>query len=80
MLSIFPFERDWYSARVPELWVEFVGHPITIAMRFYFSTLDFQSSMPLVCFARSRERIERHLPVMVEAARRIAANKPIRFR
>lgn len=28
LLSIFPFEKDWYAARVPNLRVEFVGHPI----------------------------------------------------
>lgn len=28
LLSIFPFERDWYARRVPNLRVEFVGHPL----------------------------------------------------
>jgi lipid-A-disaccharide synthase len=28
LLSIFPFEKDWYAQRVPKLRVEFVGHPI----------------------------------------------------
>src|ERR1035441_9657360 len=28
LLSIFPFEKDWYARRVPKLRVEFVGHPI----------------------------------------------------
>ena len=28
LLSIFPFERDWYARRVPKLRVEFVGHPM----------------------------------------------------
>ena len=28
LLSIFPFEKDWYAQRVPELRVEFVGHPM----------------------------------------------------
>ncbi len=28
LLSIFPFERDWYAQRVPKLRVEFVGHPL----------------------------------------------------
>src|ERR1035437_1078031 len=27
VLSIFPFEKDWYAKRVPQLRVEFVGHP-----------------------------------------------------
>lgn len=28
LLSIFPFEQAWYAARVPELRVEYVGHPL----------------------------------------------------
>jgi len=28
LLSIFPFEKDWYARRVPNLPVEFVGHPM----------------------------------------------------
>jgi lipid-A-disaccharide synthase len=28
LLSIFPFEKQWYAKRVPEFKVEFVGHPV----------------------------------------------------
>jgi lipid-A-disaccharide synthase len=28
LMSIFPFEKDWYAKRVPKLRVEFVGHPM----------------------------------------------------
>jgi lipid-A-disaccharide synthase len=28
ILSLFAFERDWYARRVPQLKVEFVGHPL----------------------------------------------------
>jgi lipid-A-disaccharide synthase len=28
LLSIFPFEQEWYAQRVPKLRVEFVGHPM----------------------------------------------------
>ncbi len=28
LLSIFPFEKDWYARRVPQFRVEFVGHPM----------------------------------------------------
>ena len=28
LLSIFPFEKEWYARRVPKLRVEFVGHPM----------------------------------------------------
>jgi lipid-A-disaccharide synthase len=29
MLTIFPFEKDWYAKHAPKLHVEFVGHPLT---------------------------------------------------
>lgn len=32
ILSIFPFEKDWYALRVPKLRVEFVGHPMVERM------------------------------------------------
>ena len=28
LLSIFPFEKAWYKTRVPQMHVEFVGHPL----------------------------------------------------
>ncbi len=28
LLTIFPFEKDWYARRAPNLKVEFVGHPM----------------------------------------------------
>jgi lipid-A-disaccharide synthase len=28
LLSIFPFEKAWYAARLPQLRVEYVGHPL----------------------------------------------------
>jgi lipid-A-disaccharide synthase len=28
LLSIFPFEKEWYAKRIPEFRVEFVGHPV----------------------------------------------------
>jgi lipid-A-disaccharide synthase len=28
LLSIFPFEKEWYAKRVPQFRVEFVGHPM----------------------------------------------------
>jgi lipid-A-disaccharide synthase len=32
MLTIFPFEKDWYAKRAPKLRVEFVGHPFAERM------------------------------------------------
>jgi len=43
LLSIFPFEKEWYAQRVPRLRVEFVGHPMI--GRFTNGDLRFTSSM-----------------------------------
>ena len=44
LLSIFPFEKDWYAKRVPKLRVEFVGHPMI--GRFTNDDLRFTSREP----------------------------------
>ncbi len=81
VLSIFPFEKDWYAARVPELRVEFVGHPMVER----FEKLEVRSEKwegpPVVLLlpgSRLNE-LKRHLPVMVEAARKIKSQRPARF-
>lgn len=77
MLSIFPFEKEWYAERVPAFAVEFVGHPLVD--RFPLAKPD-EKSMPLdpdlfteqptvLLLPGSRRReIDKHLPVMLEAA------------
>jgi len=77
MLSIFPFEKEWYAERVPAFAVEFVGHPLID--RFPLAKPD-EKSMPLdpdlfteqptvLLLPGSRRReIDKHLPVMLEAA------------
>jgi lipid-A-disaccharide synthase len=77
MLSIFPFETDWYAERVPEFPVEFVGHPLVD--RFPLAKAD-ENAVPLdpdlftelptvLLLPGSRRReIDKHLPVMLEAA------------
>ena len=77
MLSIFPFEKEWYAQRVPEFPVQFVGHPLVA--RFPLATpagkavpLDpdlFTEEPTVLLLPGSRRReIDKHLPVMLEAA------------
>lgn len=77
MLSIFPFEKDWYAERVPGFPVEFVGHPLVD--RFPLSKpgeksvpLDpdlFTEQPTVLLLPGSRRReVDKHLPVMLEAA------------
>jgi len=80
LLSIFPFEKDWYARRVPGLRVEFVGHPMI--NRFSSSSRDNDartrsgssdggSSRILLLPGSRRSELKRHLPVMLPALKMI---------
>ena len=82
LLSIFPFEKQWYAARVPRLRVEFVGHPMVdrhaSAERGVRSEELSALENPLVLLlpgSRKRE-LERHFPLMVEAFAKISRTLP----
>lgn len=77
LLSIFPFEKEWYAKRVPKLRVEFVGHPMVGRftnddIRFTrrkseaASTANRESQILLLPGSRVDE-LRRHLPVMLRA-------------
>ena len=89
MLSIFPFEKDWYAERVPEFPVEFVGHPLVD--RFPLANPDgatvpldpdlFTEQPTVLLLPGSRRReIDKHLPVMLEAAVIFSAKIKTRLR
>jgi lipid-A-disaccharide synthase len=89
LLCIFPFEKAWYAQRVPELRVEFVGHPMIDRFEVQRSKFEAQSSKlkaqnePPVVLLLPGSRVgelNRHLPVMLEAARRIMAERTVAFR
>lgn len=105
MLSIFPFEKEWYAERAPELRVQYVGHPLVdrypnaerraeatasklsrpmqdrgLSFSQHGGERGLTNSPPLLLLlpgSRARE-LNEHLPVMVEAAGRIAGSRPIR--
>lgn len=91
LLTIFPFEKDWYAKRAPDLKVEFVGHPMLDRFAGEGSKFKVQSSKPdsdassarpevlLLPGSRAGE-LKRHLPVMVDAAMRMAAEMDVSFR
>jgi len=82
LLSIFPFEKGWYARRVPNLHVEFVGHP----MVGRFGAEDRRSKMEdgkktapeilLLPGSRTSE-LKRHLPVMLPAMKLIWEKSPL---
>ncbi len=79
LLSIFPFEKEWYARRVPKLRVEFVGHPMVD--RFESSKFQVPSSkrgaseILLLPGSRMKE-LQRHLPVMLDALKLIRQKLP----
>ncbi len=89
LLSTFPFEKDWYAKRVPELPVEFVGSPIVDrhadrAARVVptASTADGSTAAVtnIVLLPGSRPgELRRHLPVLLAVAKKIQASRPAVF-
>jgi lipid-A-disaccharide synthase len=69
LLSIFPFEKEWYAARAPHLRVEFVGNPIIGRFPALNPKSDVQSSAPrVVLLPGSRwDEVRRHWPVVTGA-------------
>jgi lipid-A-disaccharide synthase len=72
VLSIFPFEKAWYAKRVPQLRVEFVGHPIAErygAVRGPRAEGRGARGVPMVLLLPGSrpDELRRHLPVMIEA-------------
>ncbi len=61
MLTIFPFEKDWYAKHAPRLKVEFVGHPL--AEQEQKSEVRSQKSVLLLPGSRVKE-VEKLWPVM----------------
>jgi len=81
LLSIFPFEKDWYAQRTPKLRVEFVGHP----MAGRFATADGRWKMgdgvknapTILLLPGSRtSELKRHVPVMLDALELIQSKLP----
>ena len=85
LLSIFPFEKEWFAQRVPRLRVEFVGHPMAerygkaAAAKGEARAAGGTPMVLLLPGSRSGE-LRRHLPVVAEAAKRIRARREARFR
>jgi lipid-A-disaccharide synthase len=81
VLSIFPFEEEWYAKRVPQLRVEFVGHPMVD--RFQKAEgrrqkAEISSASPLILLLPGSrpDELRRHLPVMLGALKLIHEKIP----
>lgn len=83
LLSILPFEKDWYAERGIDQ-VEFVGHPLAGEVRVASDRGEFcrltklDPELPIVSLlpGSRRKEVERILPPMLEAAALISARHP----
>jgi lipid-A-disaccharide synthase len=81
VLSIFPFEKDWYAKRVPQLRVEFVGHPLLdryAGLTVKLPSQDKGAAPPTVVLLPGSRPAElaRHVPVMLGALGKLEAAIP----
>src|SRR5277367_5452578 len=77
LLSIFPFEKDWYAQRVPKLRVEFVGHPMVERLKSELKIQNKNSVPTILLLPGSRKsELQRHLPVMLGALKAIQEKLP----
>jgi lipid-A-disaccharide synthase len=83
LLSILPFEAEWYKARGVSH-VEFVGHPLSGEVKAHFGREEFcrrndlDPSRPIVSFlpgSRIKE-LQRILPPMIEAIKQLRDVRP----
>jgi lipid-A-disaccharide synthase len=86
VLSIFPFEKEWYARREPELRVEFVGHPMvdrftTYDSRFtngqaHAASIVNRKPQILLLPGSRKSELQRHLPVMLRALEPLQSDVP----
>ena len=81
LLSIFPFEKDWYAQRVPQLRVEFVGHPMVGRftnddLRQKHQSSTGQPPYILLLPGSRKSELKRHLPPMLGALKSIHEKSP----
>lgn len=83
LLSILPFEQDWYADRGIDH-VEYVGHPLAGEVRTHRDRAEFcrewklDPRLPIISLlpGSRRKEVERILPPMLEAAALISAQRP----
>lgn len=83
LLSILPFEQDWYADRGIDH-VEYVGHPLAGEVRARYDRAEFcrqnklDPAEPIIALlpGSRRKEVERILPPMLEAAALISVDHP----
>jgi lipid-A-disaccharide synthase len=89
LLCLFPGEKDWYAKRVPQLRVEFVGHPMldrfatdALSLKRVAENATMANHQPQVLLlpGSRKTELQRHLPVILGAARQIASRQNVHFK
>jgi lipid-A-disaccharide synthase len=87
LLTIFPFEKDWYHARKPEFHVEYAGHPIVDRYAQFKNSkapppeAQVESDPLILLLPGSRVReLKKHLPPMLDAVRLIRRQRKAQFK
>jgi lipid-A-disaccharide synthase len=75
LLSILPFEKAWYAKAAPGLNVQWVGHPALDRIRKVDVVEPNPNFVALLPGSR-RTEVEKHLPVLWEAALLMGREKP----
>jgi lipid-A-disaccharide synthase len=74
LLSILPFEKEWYARNAPGVRVDFVGHPLVdrhgLPPATHFRLAGLRPHLVLLPGSRSGE-LRRHWPVVAAAAQRV---------
>ena len=74
MLTIFPFEKDWYAQHAPKLPVEFVGHPMIDRFAGERHTVARDPDLVLLLAGRREREVAKIFPIMAAAAEKLPAN------
>jgi lipid-A-disaccharide synthase len=81
LVCLFPFEKEWYAQRYPQLRAEWVGHPLLdrVSERPVAPSPPGPAQLLLLPGSRVAE-LERHLPVLLEAVKLIRSRHAVRCR
>jgi lipid-A-disaccharide synthase len=66
MLTIFPFEKDWYAKHAPKLHVEFVGHPLAERMRDEGGGMKREEKLVLLLPGSREREVAKIWPIMAK--------------
>ena len=75
LLTILPFEKNWFSKAAPKFNVQWVGHPVLDRIRKVDVETPNPNFVALLPGSR-RTEVESHLPVLWDAAQIMSRNRP----